>query len=123
MFYESENLQFIRHESEVPWVKIFTKEEHKELSDVPFMVRAELFEAAMVVERSMIEFFAPTKINIASFGNMLPRVHLHVMARFENDAYFPEPMWGIQQRENTLQIESFEEYLKVLAPALDELFL
>lgn len=123
MFYESENLQFVRHKSDVPWVKIFTKEEYRELSDVPFMLRAELFEGAMVVERSMLEFFSPTKINIASFGNQLPRVHLHVMARFEDDAYFPEPMWGQKQRESALDVKSFDAYLKVLLPALDELFL
>jgi diadenosine tetraphosphate (Ap4A) HIT family hydrolase len=38
------------------------------------------------------------KINIASFGNLLPQVHWHIMARFETDSYFPEPMWGQKQR-------------------------
>jgi hypothetical protein len=38
-------------------------------------------------------YFNADKIDIASFGNLLPQVHWHIMARFETDSYFPEPMW------------------------------
>jgi diadenosine tetraphosphate (Ap4A) HIT family hydrolase len=46
----------------------------------------------------MLSYFNADKINIASFGNLLPQVHWHIMARFETDSYFPEPMWGQKQR-------------------------
>jgi hypothetical protein len=47
-------------------------------------------------------------VNIASFGNLLPQVHWHIMARFETDSYFPEPMWGQKQRAAQLDLPSFE---------------
>jgi hypothetical protein len=38
----------------------------------------------------ILSYFNADKINIASFGNLLPQVHWHIMARFETDSYFPE---------------------------------
>ena len=34
------------------------------------------------------------KINIGALGNMVPQLHVHVIARFENDAAWPAPVWG-----------------------------
>ena len=56
----------------------------------------------------MKNYYQPTKMNLASFANMLPRVHLHVMARYENDSYFPNPMWGEKLREADLKLPNKE---------------
>ena len=55
---------------------------------------------------------------MASFANILPRVHIHVMARFENDSYFPNPMWGEKLRESDLHLPNEEEFLKRIFNAL-----
>ena len=122
MFYESEEFRFEIEDSEIPWVKIFTKNEYKELSELPIMLRAELFESAMIVEKVMLEFYKPTKINIASFGNYLPKVHLHIMARFEDDSFFPEPMWGAKKRDGAMRELDIDEFVKRLTVKLDEFF-
>jgi diadenosine tetraphosphate (Ap4A) HIT family hydrolase len=41
---------------------------------------------------------APTKVNLASLGNVVPHLHWHVIARFDWDAKFPQPVWGEVQR-------------------------
>lgn len=122
MFYESEEFRFEIEDSEIPWVKIFTKNEYKELNELPIMLRAELFESAMIVEKVMLEFYKPTKINIASFGNYLPKVHLHIMARFSDDSFFPEPMWGAKQRDSVVRKLDIDEFVKRLTVKLDEFF-
>ncbi|MFP4486827.1 MAG: HIT family protein [Campylobacterales bacterium] len=122
MFYESEEFRFEIEDSEVPWVKIFTKNEYKELSELPIMLRAELFESAMIVEKEMLEFYKPTKINIASFGNYLPKVHLHIMARFSDDSFFPEPIWGSKQRDGFKRELRLDEFTKRAVIKLDEFF-
>jgi diadenosine tetraphosphate (Ap4A) HIT family hydrolase len=33
------------------------------------------------------------KINIAALGNMVPQLHVHVIARFDADAAWPAPVW------------------------------
>ncbi|MDR3499284.1 MAG: HIT domain-containing protein [Parvibaculum sp.] len=35
------------------------------------------------------------KMNVAALGNMVPQLHVHVIARFEGDAAWPKPVWGL----------------------------
>ena len=42
---------------------------------------------------------APDKINLASLGNQVPHLHWHVIPRFADDAHFPQPIWGVRQRD------------------------
>ena len=117
--YEDEHFFIEIEKSEIPWLKIFTQTEYKELSDLPRNLRLKLFELYDIVEVEMIDYFSPDKINMASFANMLPRVHIHVMARYKNDSYFPNPMWGEKQREAKLDLPSFELFYKKLQKRLE----
>lgn len=99
MIYSNSLIYIEIHESQIPWLKIFTHVPHKEFSECSSEEKKMVWEALDIIEKEMLEYFKPTKINIASFGNMLPHVHWHIMARFEEDSYFPEPMWGMKQRE------------------------
>ena len=38
--------------------------------------------------------FNPDKMNVASLGNMVPQLHIHIVARFKEDAAWPAPIWG-----------------------------
>lgn len=38
---------------------------------------------------------APTRINIAMIGNLVPQLHAHVVARFDDDEAWPRPVWGL----------------------------
>ncbi len=33
------------------------------------------------------------KINIAALGNQVPQLHVHIIARFQDDAAWPQPIW------------------------------
>ncbi len=96
------------HESEVPWLKVFTQAVKKEFSECTQEEKMMLFKALDIIELAMLEYYQPEKINIASFGNILPHVHWHITARFKEDSYFPEPMWGVKQRNSNLILPSFE---------------
>ena len=104
--------------NKLPWLKIFTKHPYKELSDMPKDLRKKLWEIYDIVEIEMINYFKPDKINMASFANMLPRVHIHVIARYENDDYFPNPMWGEKLRETNLNLPEFEKFYTILSSKL-----
>ncbi len=107
-------------ESEIPWLKIFTNEKYKELSECPAEVKFTIFKLLDIIEKEMVNYYNPEKINIASFGNYLPHVHFHIMARFKEDSYFPEPMWGKKQRESKLDLPSFKIFCKTLIKQLEE---
>ncbi len=113
--FENKYIYIEIHESQNPWVKIFMQTPHKELSELDDKSRAALFDAAFLIEKEMLLYFKPDKVNWASFGNMLPRVHLHIQARFKDDAYFPEPMWGQEQRVFSAVFADKEVFYKELA--------
>lgn len=114
LLYESKTIKIEIEESEIPWLKIFTQTAYKEMSEVPSEIKFEIFELLDIIEKEMLAYYKPKKINIASFGNYMPHVHWHIMARFEEDSYFPEPMWGTKQRESSLTLPSFDIFCKNL---------
>lgn len=118
IIYENTNFYIEKEQSEIPWLKIFTKHPYKELTDIPKSLRLELFEIYYIVEEEMKKYYKPHKINMASFANMLPRVHIHVMARYKEDSYFPNPMWGEKMRDAKLDLPSEKLFYKQLLDRL-----
>ena len=116
--YENDLINIQIEESEIPWLKIFTNKKLKEFSDCSIEIKEEIFSKLDIIEKEMISYYKPEKINIASFGNYVPHVHFHIMARFKEDSFFPEPMWGKKQREANLKLPSFNEFIKVLKEKL-----
>jgi diadenosine tetraphosphate (Ap4A) HIT family hydrolase len=62
------------------------------------------------VEAVVIQHLRPTKMNLAALGNVVPHVHWHVVARFDWDSHFPNPIWAAAQRsaspDGLLRIQS-----------------
>lgn len=44
--------------------------------------------------RALQSSFTPVKINVAALGNMVPQLHVHIIARFADDPAWPGPIWG-----------------------------
>jgi len=62
--YEDE-LIFIEVEtSQIPWLKIFPIKKYKELSDCDTKTREQLLETMLLVEKQMIKYYSPIKVNI-----------------------------------------------------------
>jgi diadenosine tetraphosphate (Ap4A) HIT family hydrolase len=70
----------------------------KEMTDLAPHERDRVMRAVWAVEQAQRDVLAPHKVNVASFGNMTPHVHWHVIPRYQDDAHFPNPTWGARQR-------------------------
>lgn len=116
--YENALIRIEIEESEIPWLKIFAQQECKEFTDCNQATRQEIFRLLELLEREMLAYFQPDKINIASFANYLPVVHWHIMARYKTDSYFPEPMWGKKQREAQLELPAMDVFIAHLQEKL-----
>jgi len=106
---------------EIPWVKIFTQEDIKEFSQCSKELRLYIFDVINIVETTMLDELKCDKINIASFGNYCPHVHFHVQARYKNDSYFPEPTWGVKQRDMDLKIKDLDKLYNKVSKKIKEL--
>jgi len=56
------------------------------------------FETNLAAE-ALKKALKPAKINVAAIGNIVRQLHVHVIARYENDGNWPGPVWGFGQRQ------------------------
>ena len=61
------------------------------------------------------------KLNVGALGNIVPQLHVHVVARFRHDAAWPRPVWG-QVPPRRYEPDAAEALLAKLQPALAEAF-
>ena len=85
----------LMNDSRFPWLILVPRRAGvSELTDLtPFERRALIEEAALAADRLKL-LTGAKKINVAALGNMVPQLHVHVIARFEADAAWPNPVWG-----------------------------
>jgi diadenosine tetraphosphate (Ap4A) HIT family hydrolase len=46
------------------------------------------------ISRNLEVIFSPHKVNVAMLGNIVRQLHVHIVARFEGDSAWPEPVFG-----------------------------
>lgn len=92
----------------------------REMTDLDPAARDALMRIVYAVETVVRQLFSPDKINLASFGNVVPHVHWHIIPRWEDDRHFPEPVWGAVHRDGVAQrpVVSNEEIALVLGRVL-----
>ncbi|HYC05558.1 MAG TPA: HIT family protein [Azospirillaceae bacterium] len=54
------------------------------------LLMEEIAVASGVLERE----FRPDKLNVGALGNMVPQLHVHIIARTRADPAWPGPVWG-----------------------------
>jgi diadenosine tetraphosphate (Ap4A) HIT family hydrolase len=60
--------------------------------------RDRLMRVVFAGETALRQLYRPDKVNLASLGNVVPHLHWHVIARFVDDAHFPDPIWAPARR-------------------------
>ena len=106
----------VHNEAGAPaFCRVIWNDHVSEMTDLSPAERNEIMEMVYQVESAMRQVFRPTKINLASLGNVVPHLHWHVIARFENDANFPAPIWAAPVREHGMTLpENWSEQIKNL---------
>ncbi|HLO75735.1 MAG TPA: HIT family protein [Magnetospirillum sp.] len=56
--------------------------------------RLTLIEEIADASRRLQSHVNAHKMNVAALGNVVPQLHVHVVARFEADPAWPKPIWG-----------------------------
>lgn len=118
MVWRGERLRVIRaQEAGFPaFYRVVWNAHVAEFSDLTAADRVHCMEAVTLVEQALRQHLAPTKVNIAALGNMVPHLHWHVIARFDWDSHFPAPVWAAAQRPSPAEQEAA---LGALLPALE----
>jgi diadenosine tetraphosphate (Ap4A) HIT family hydrolase len=79
-----------------PWLILVPRVENAvEWIDLDEAQQAELTREIGRACRVLQSVFQPHKLNVAALGNVVPQLHVHVIARFREDIAWPRPVWGM----------------------------
>ena len=99
IIYKNELFRIILVDEIPGFVRIILNNHIKELSDLNENEYLEVTKAIYKVEKAVIKTLNPDKINIASLGNYVPHLHIHIIPRYKNDSWYPDSIWSNKVRE------------------------
>ena len=78
-----------------PWLLLVPRRRGvSEITDLGSIERAHLMSEITQVSDALKAETACDKLNVAALGNVVPQLHVHIIARFKSDAVWPRPVWG-----------------------------
>lgn len=82
-------------DSRFPWLILVPERESvREIHELSAADRAALIEEIARTGEVLMRLFRPDKLNVGALGNVVPQLHVHVVARFSTDPAWPGPVWG-----------------------------
>lgn len=98
------------------YCRVIWQQHVAEMTDLNANERQQLMDMVYRVEQALRDVLNPDKINLASFGTMVPHQHWHVIARFKNDAFYPDSIWSTAHHQHSPQLP--ENWVERLTQAL-----
>jgi diadenosine tetraphosphate (Ap4A) HIT family hydrolase len=77
----------------------------REIHELTEADQAMLLREVARLSTAMQAVFAADKMNVAALGNVVPQLHVHVIARRVDDAAWPRPVWGAAPRRPYAEAE------------------
>ncbi|MDA7705507.1 HIT family protein [Rickettsiales bacterium] len=83
-----------------PWFILVPKRNNmKEITDLEFLDQQILLKEINDISKIIQNNYNPDKLNIAALGNVVPQLHIHIIARYKNDKTFPNPVWISSEKQ------------------------
>lgn len=84
----------LRDDSRFPWAILVPRRAGAvELSDLDALERATLTEEIVSLGEALRTLVPCDKLNVGAIGNIVPQLHVHVVARTAGDAAWPRTVW------------------------------
>ena len=72
-----------------------------------------LMDEISLVSRALKDETCCDKLNVAAIGNVVPQLHIHVVARRKDDAAWPKPVWGAVPRRD-YEADAMERFVTAI---------
>ena len=84
----------LMEDARFPWL-ILVPRQHglREFHEVTGQDAIQLHDEIALTSRALLDLTGAYKINVAALGNMVPQLHVHVIARNQDDEAWPGPVW------------------------------
>lgn len=108
----------LMNDARFPWLIVVPRLANAtEIFDLNAQERAILIEEVARASAGLKKFSACAKINIGALGNLVPQLHIHIVARNPGDAAWPGPVWGHGQAQPYAPV-TLEKLLREIVNAL-----
>ena len=85
----------LMNDAQYPWfILVPRRAAVSELFDLDASDQLALWRETTVLAAALKDSFAADKMNVATLGNMVSQLHMHVIVRTREDAAWPAPVWG-----------------------------
>jgi diadenosine tetraphosphate (Ap4A) HIT family hydrolase len=85
----------ISNDGNYPWLLLVPRRAGaSEIIDLDAADQRQLIAEIATVSMALKTITACDKLNVAAIGNMVPQLHVHVVARRRDDPAWPKPIWG-----------------------------
>ena len=88
--------------SKFPWIILIPKRNKiTDMSDLNSKDQILLMKEIIHVSKTMKKLFKTSKLNVEKIGNMVPQLHIHVIARSTKDSSWPLSVWVVKGKNYT----------------------
>ena len=85
----------LMNDAQYPWfILVPRREEVSELFQLDAGDQRQLWLETTLLAETLKDTFAADKMNVATLGNVVSQLHMHVIVRKRADAAWPAPVWG-----------------------------
>jgi diadenosine tetraphosphate (Ap4A) HIT family hydrolase len=83
------------NDANYPWILLVPRRRDTiEIIDLEYVEQAQLMTEVCHASRALKAISRCDKVNVAALGNVVPQLHVHVIARSRGDAAWPKPVWN-----------------------------
>lgn len=91
---------FLKNNANYPWFIMVPRQENvREIDQLSPQLRQVFIDEVSQLSSIVRSYFKADKINVAALGNVVPQLHVHVVARFVHDHLWPQGVWQSTQPE------------------------
>lgn len=85
----------LSNDANYPWfILVPRREAISELFQLNDTDQFQLWQETTFLAQVLKEVYAADKMNVATLGNVVAQLHMHVIVRRTDDAAWPAPVWG-----------------------------
>ena len=112
----------LKNEQAYRWFLLVPRKENLiETTDLTTVDQIQLMREVSALSTYIQSSFSTDKINVASIGNRVPQLHIHVVGRFKHDPLWPESIWQKNYTPNLFNEEDFAQQAAKAVQAIKNL--
>ena len=87
----------LHNNSKFPWIILIPKRKNiTDISELNYKDQILLMKEIVISSKVMKSSFKTSKLNIEKVGNIIPQLHIHIIARFKQDSSWPLSVWVVR---------------------------